>query len=915
MPKITWLRLLVIIALLTLNAGNSLFGQSRDQTNLHHILDSRFLDWGGSTGFPGWAHAVIEDKEGLIWMSTSEGLVRFDGVSFLLTATTPKNYGEFRRLFIIDDQIYLGDHDKPLHKYTQGSASDVIEEVTWPYSRTTELNIWSSYTHNDGRILLADHNGIIYEYNRQKEDVGVFFEMPSELNGISGLTHTARQIQADPFDQDKIWVCSKQGLFHINMKDGGYEFYRPTANSGLSKLSSDNSYALHDHIQIGSDHWISSYGNGLVKFNTIDKSWESFRYEPPYQTIREDANFILSHHQYGDNYIFIGGRDLKLFDVTQKMFFDFKRHHGGYNASSVPTVWMYTDRQGSLYMITGGILSKYSNQHNQFLIGDLKNVLLNEPSNSIVASKRLNDKSFLLLDDKEQAYEWNTELLSLRLLANYKDDLLNNTGIYQPSYSWYIKQDTLALQKSASDKSIDLILNENDLSNIRSVNVDQDQNAWLCSVNGLIKYDIKEHRYVAYGQRHGLPSSDWTKDGFIRTLSDGSMFATSGTSFAYFDPVSFKDLDVSIKPYVYEIEVYNDSKFVSHKVGQPIEFSLEPDEDYFSLHFSGLEQSHTGDLEFQYRLVGYDGLWINGRQDNIASYTNVHPGSYKFEMRAKRQGGQWAMSQQEVTININATFLETLWFRLLLFAGIGGLIYIAYRYRVKNIREEEKLRSSFQQELGEMKLEALRSQMNPHFLFNSLNSIDHYILNNKPQEASEYLSKFSKLVRKILEFSKRKSVSINEELETLKNYVQMEQMRFSKKFLYTVQVNDNVDINAIQIPPLLLQPYVENAIWHGLMHLENKIGTLEITIEQKEDHITVSIDDNGIGRVKSKEIKSKTATKRKSYGIKINEDRIRLNNELSNLGGHIEIIDIYDEKKKPIGTKVLLSLPKENYKF
>ena len=874
------------------------------------MIDSRFLDWGGSAGFPGWAHAIIKDEEGLLWMSTSEGLVRFDGVSFLQTATTPQNYGEFRRMFMIDGQIYLGDHDKPLHRYAPKSSTHKIEQVTWPYAQSRELNIWSSYEHHDGRVLLADHNGIIYEYNREEQDVSVFFEMPANVAGVSGLKHTARLIQSDPFDREKIWVCSKQGMFHIKMTDSTYDFYRPIARDGLAKLKSDDSFAFHDHIQIGRDIWISTYGNGLVRFNTIDKSWASYRYEPPYKTIREDANFILSHIQLEENFILIGSRDLKIFDIKQKKFFDFNRRHGGYNASSVPTVWMYPDGKEAIYMITGGVLSKYSNQHNQFLTGDLKSVLLRKPSNSIIKVKKIADQKILLLDNLKQVYEWDAETLSTRLSTEYNQDVWSNSETSEQSYSWQSNHDTLVIHDKTSGISVDLFLEDTDLSEISSVHIDHNEHIWLCSADGLIKYSQEDNSYTKYNQRHGLLTSDWTKSGLLKAFSDNSIFASTGNQFVYFHPDDINEQTNKLQPYVCEIEVYDDSKLISHHVDEPIDYTLGADEDYFSINYSALEQTHTGNLEFQYKLVGYDGIWINGRQDNIASYTNVPPGTYDFEVRAKRQGGLWSLSDQKVTIDIEAKLKETVWFKILIACGLLALIYLAYRYRIKKVREEEQLRSYFQQELAEVKLEALRSQMNPHFLFNSLNSIDHYILNNKPQEASEYLAKFSKLVRKTLEFSKRKSLSIKEELDTLQNYIHMEQMRFSKQFFYSVHVNEGIDINAIQIPPLLLQPYVENAIWHGLMHLEDREGKLQIEVAQDKDHIVLSIDDNGIGREKSKAIKSKSATKRKSFGIKINEDRIRLNNELSNLGGHAKIIDKYDEHNKPNGTRVLLSLPK-----
>ena len=181
-------------------------------------------------------------------------------------------------------------------------------------------------------------------------------------------------------------------------------------------------------------------------------------------------------------------------------------------------------------------------------------------------------------------------------------------------------------------------------------------------------------------------------------------------------------------------------------------------------------------------------------------------------------------------------------------------------------------------------------------------------MNNDKATASNYLTKFSKLIRKILDYSDQPRITLFQEIEILRLYVKMEQMRFPDKFEFSIKVDPNINSDKIKVPPLLIQPYVENAIWHGLMHLEHP-GKLEIRFAKEEYFLICTVIDNGIGRTKAQEIKSKSATKRKSHGMKITNNRIRLLYELAEQSGKIEIIDLYNQQKTAIGTKISIRLP------
>ncbi len=219
------------------------------------------------------------------------------------------------------------------------------------------------------------------------------------------------------------------------------------------------------------------------------------------------------------------------------------------------------------------------------------------------------------------------------------------------------------------------------------------------------------------------------------------------------------------------------------------------------------------------------------------------------------------------------------------------------------------LTSEFEQKIAETEITALRSQMNPHFIFNCLNSIKLYSLENDSKAASEYLTKFSRLIRLVLENSRSEKVTLENEIETLTLYIDMEAMRFKEKVKYQINIASDIDQQFIEIPPLLIQPFVENAIWHGLMH-KPEGGTVKIDISQPIDQILhIEISDNGIGREKAQEYKSKSAMKQKSFGMKVTSERIELINQIYKTNTEVEIIDLKNQNGEATGTKVILNIP------
>lgn len=256
-------------------------------------------------------------------------------------------------------------------------------------------------------------------------------------------------------------------------------------------------------------------------------------------------------------------------------------------------------------------------------------------------------------------------------------------------------------------------------------------------------------------------------------------------------------------------------------------------------------------------------------------------------------------------------------------ASLGGLFAVlllavlfihGLRQRLKNqkvlaAKNEEIKEVNFKRQLSELEMKALRAQINPHFLFNCMNSINRMILNGETENASRYLTKFSKLVRLILENSEEPTVSLENELMMLESYIQLEALRFKGKINYQIVIDEAIEPESTYLPSMVLQPFVENAIWHGLMHKEKEDkGMITIAIREDEDRLLCTIEDNGVGREKANVLREKSVLKSKSMGMKITEERLRLLSK-QQLEQLIRITDLKDAMDFALGTRIEINIP------
>ena len=306
--------------------------------------------------------------------------------------------------------------------------------------------------------------------------------------------------------------------------------------------------------------------------------------------------------------------------------------------------------------------------------------------------------------------------------------------------------------------------------------------------------------------------------------------------------------------------------------------------------------------------------------DSIFNETNsaqINELETKFQTQRKQQQielQELKLSQQSVELEKEKLLKKTLAGGVIAFLLL--FIFVSYAYSIKrksnikiNLQKEKIERQAEYLKDANVVLQqqALSAQMNPHFMYNSLNSVQRYILRNDRLTSSEYLSKFSNLMRKVLENSQSSLITLHEEFEALNLYIDMELIRFKNSFNYTLDIMDGIDLKKHKIPPLILQPFVENAIHHGLRNKEGN-KKLKIDVGEKEDFVFIIIEDNGIGREEAQKIKQNKLHTYKSYGTKITANRIDLFKESDKTKLNHKLIDLKSDKGESTGTRVEIEI-------
>ncbi|MFY0675383.1 MAG: histidine kinase [Bacteroidia bacterium] len=440
---------------------------------------------------------------------------------------------------------------------------------------------------------------------------------------------------------------------------------------------------------------------------------------------------------------------------------------------------------------------------------------------------------------------------------------------------------------------------------------ESNKGVWVATNRGLQKFIKEEKIFQNFTRFDGLSSNEITD---IIIVKNRIWVATAKKLNTF--PVEINPIN-SLEPNVFFTKATVGSNNEQIENGSQISFNHKT----VNLSFTGLSFKSRGSFKYKYRTIGLDSSWQykSGNNNNITHYA-LQPGDYEFQVFAINEDGMQSKSPATFSFSVEKPFYMSVIFYVFLIVSFIILTVLVSVSRIRFIRrktEVEQLKgrvelekAKLEQELRESQLASLKSQLNPHFIFNALNSIQEFILLNNTREANRFLGKFADLMRITLELSNSRMCSLQDELKVLKLYLELEGLRFEDSFEYKLTVGASINPQAVEIPSMLIQPYVENAIKHGLLHKKaNRKLNVDFEIIDDQNELLVVIEDNGVGRDVAEAINAQRHKKHRSFATGANQKRLELLNIESGKTIVTEVFDLKNEYDNAIGTKVVLHIP------
>lgn len=460
---------------------------------------------------------------------------------------------------------------------------------------------------------------------------------------------------------------------------------------------------------------------------------------------------------------------------------------------------------------------------------------------------------------------------------------------------------------------------QNDVKDIISLNMDKAGMVWFNSNMGQVtRLNPESGEFIQLSGKDGYTRMDFDWQSPALLSRDGSLFISGNMGILHVRPDRIVDPAIPIA-YIKSIQVNNQDLpgFISGPGASRLD--LEPSQTSLTLETGVLYFHDQSNTWIRYKL-GKDAGWQMVRPGEKIQFNLLPPGQHDLFLQASVAGNRFEGQPRLLSIRIQPTLIQRpiFWLTSLSVLLLAVIWFTGQRTKRKflhqleaskkevELTELKKKTLMLEQKALELEMNLLRSHMNPHFLFNSLNSVNRFILQNDPESASSYLTKFSKLIRMILHHTQEDLISLENELTALGLYLQLEAIRFESRFNYEVKVSPGIDPTEIRIPPLIIQPYVENAIWHGLMHKKD-MGHLSIMISQENEMLMIQVSDDGVGRTLSAtlDIPEKDS---KSVGMKITRERILAVGKPDD-GSSVQVTDLLDHAGKPAGTEVTIKIP------
>ena len=528
----------------------------------------------------------------------------------------------------------------------------------------------------------------------------------------------------------------------------------------------------------------------------------------------------------------------------------------------------------------------------------------NHPEKQILKESRVKasvvSNNYLFVSYIDGLYKYNTQTFNAEEITYNSKSLLVNALTKTNGTVWIATQHNGLLKfENNTLKPSGIKLLEN--LQINAIHADG-LVLWISTDSGLFQYHKKTDQLKSLSAQDGLNTAGNNflilQDQIIVTLPKAFFtLPKSGTLFK-----AFKTAKVRVEA----VKINDRDTLVTSNYKLP--YNLNKID--ISFNSNGFQSNQH--VNYQYRVKQIDTTWqAIPLNTHFVTFNSLSSGTYTFELKAQNLSAKQPVFATPITFVIAKPFWETYWFYGLVIATIICLVWLYFRWRLQQkeaqrIAEVDKI--LIDKKITNLRLENLRSQMNPHFIFNALNSIQDYIISNEKELASSYLVKFSRLIRMYLDYSQQNEITLEEELNALKLYLELEKVRFEDELQYDISVDNQLNTKQIKVPSLFIQPYVENALKHGLLH---KLNNRKLHIEAKiiqQNKLQITVEDNGIGREQSEKLK-RPNQQHKPFATKANEERVHLYK--NKLKRDIAIItnDLYDENGVAAGTKVVITMP------
>ncbi len=697
---------------------------------------------------------------------------------------------------------------------------------------------------NFGNIWLGTDNGISI-YEKKQYNVKPFTEIPGVVNSPGGQTVTA--VAEDK--NGNLWLgYAESGLDYFNRKNKTFlhikkEDKKGLADNHISCLYFDNDGDLYIGLWSGTGFQILNINTGIFQLYTRNK-------------IRKTEDWYNDFAEDDSGRLFVGfwGADgLTTFDKSKGKFTAFYKNKLKHQENSRLITKIYKYKDGTFWIGTtdGGL-------HHFF------------PGPDTAISYFANRK--------------NSHGLFSNKTNDITSDINGNIWIAGETLQKYIPaKDTFI---SYGDKNLP--------GNYVSVIADSAGKIWFTSeTTGLFVLNPKTKKIKNFTYKNGLHTGFFTKAKAY--LSDGKLFFGTKTGFIIISPGTFEAGYQLPKPFFGAFYANNKLKYFETAI--PGRVVLRPDEKVFRMEINCTDMAKPAAYKYQYKLAGYDKSWLNlNTKDRTVRYSNLPSGDYKLIIRLGDNNGNWSDYKAAIPITVLSPFYKQWWFIVLNILAAGAVfVYVAYQ-------REKELKQRYAN--LEIKQQLFRAQMNPHFLYNAMASIQNFLFKSETKTAVDYLSGFGRLFRYVLDNSKEEFIPLEKEMETLQLYLKLQQLRFPDKFSCEFNIDEDLVTDLVLIPPMLAQPIIENALEHGIFPKKGK-GHITISFTKLKSSLQLKIQDNGLGFYHKKHEKKK----HKSSALEITKSRLRLLEKKYKYKSSFEIKQTRDETGNVNGTVVRFKLP------